>query len=197
MSTATGTTVNVPLSTIAVTSTSSTTTTSTIPAVKGLDLSNGGIGGALFGADPESVLRYARAILGSPTADTGWVDTATLAGMKCVGTQARFVTFHDLQFFFSDDSGYSHGRQHFAAYTYGPASGDHPDPYGLATAAGIHIGSTVAELKKAYPKAGLNQPSQARPYPGFSIRHNFVGALTGLLNTDTVTAVIGGAACTK
>lgn len=192
-----GSTVNVPLSTIAVPTTVSTSTTSTIPVVTGLGIAHDGLGGALFGADVESTLRYVRAIIGAPTADTGWVDTTTLSGMKCRGTQARFVTFHDLQLFFSDDSGYSTGRLHFAAFTYGPAAGDHADPYGLATAAGIHIGSTLAELKKAYPKVGLNQPSQARPFPGFSIRHGLVGAATGLLATDTVTAFIGGSACTK
>jgi len=192
-----GSTVNVPLSTIAVPTTVSTSTTSTIPVVTGLGIAHDGLGGALFGADVESTLRYVRAIIGAPTADTGWVDTTTLSGMKCRGTQARFVAFHDLQLFFSDDSGYAKGRLRFAAFKYGPATGDHIDPYGLATDAGMKVGATVAEMKKAYPKLGLNQPTQARPYPGFSIRHGLTGILTGLLDTDTVTGFVGGSACTK
>jgi hypothetical protein len=193
-----GTTINVPLSTVAVpTTTTPGSTTTTIASVQGLGLSHTGLGGALFGADPEPVVRYMSAILGAPTSDTGWVDTTSLAPLRCRGTQARFVAFHDLQLFFSDESGYAKGRLHFAAFTYGPAQGDHIDPYGLATDTGMKVGATVAEMKKAYPKLGLNQPSQAHPYPGFSIRHGLIGILTGLLDTDTVTAFIGGSACTK
>jgi hypothetical protein len=197
-STMPGTTINVPLSTVAVpTTTTPGSTTTTIASVQGLGLSHTGLGGALFGADPEPVVRYMSAILGAPTSDTGWVDTTSLAPLRCRGTQARFVAFHDLQLFFSDESGYAKGRLHFAAFTYGPAQGDHIDPYGLATDTGMKVGATVAEMKKAYPKLGLNQPSQAHPYPGFSIRHGLIGILTGLLDTDTVTAFIGGSACTK
>ena len=193
-----GTTINVPLSTVAVpTTTVAGSTTTTIAAVQGLGISHTGLGGATFGADPDAVVRYMSAILGAPTSDTGWVATASLAPLQCRGTQARFVVFHDLQLFFSDESGYAKDRLHFAAFKYGPAAGDHIDPYGLATDAGMKIGATVAEMKKAYPKLGLNQPSQAHPYPGFSIRHGLTGILTGLLDTDTVTGFIGGSACTS
>ena len=193
-----GTTINVPLSTVAVpTTTVAGSTTTTIAAVQGLGIAHTGLGGALFGADPDAVVRYMSAILGSPTSDTGWVATSSLAPLVCRGTQARFVAFHDLQLFFSDESGYAKDRLHFAAFTYGPATGDHIDPYGLATDAGMKVGATVAEMKKAYPKLGLNQPSQAHPYPGFSIRHGLTGILTGLLDTDTVTGFVGGSACTK
>ena len=196
--TAPGTTINVPLSTVAVpTTTVAGSTTTTIAAVQGLGIAHTGLGGALFGADPDAVVRYMSAILGSPTSDTGWVATSSLAPLVCRGTQARFVAFHDLQLFFSDESGYAKGRLHFAAFTYGPAQGDHIDPYGLATDTGMKVGSTVAEMKKAYPKLGLNQPNQAHPYPGFSIRHGLTGILTGLLDTDTVTGFVGGSACTK
>ena len=146
---------------------------------------------------PDAPIRPTSAILGAPTSDTGWVATASLAPLQCRGTQARFVVFHDLQLFFSDESGYAKDRLHFAAFKYGPATGDHIDPYGLATDAGMKVGATVAEMKKAYPKLGLNQPSQAHPYPGFSIRHGLTGILTGLLDTDTVTGFIGGSACTS
>jgi hypothetical protein len=179
------------------TTTTPGSTTTTIAAVQGLGLSHTGIGGALFGADPDPVVRYMSAILGAPTSDTGWVATSSLSPLRCRGTQARFVAFHDLQLFFSDESGYAKGRLHFAAFTYGPAQGDHIDPYGLAADTGMKVGSTVAEMKKVYPKLGLNQPTQAHPYPGFSIRHGLTGILTGLLDTDTVTAFIGGSACTK
>lgn len=176
------------------TSTSTTSSTTTIPAVKGLDLSAQGLGDALFGADADSVIDYVRTIVGPSTNDSGWVDPIEI-GAACPGTQVRFVDWNDLSLFFTDESPAASGLRHFAAYTYGPAlDGTTIRPFGLTTDAGVGIGATVEFLKATYPKALVN-PEDEISGPSFFIEDGLSGFLTGATNADTIISFVGGFGC--
>ena len=182
----------------ATTSTAPTTTSTTVPAittttikkVRGLPLSAAGLGDVLFDADAGGVVEYVDSVLGIPTTDSGWVDPTT-NGSGCPGTAIRFVDWNDLSLFFTDDTT---GVRHFAAYTYGPAFASTISPYGLATNAGIGVGSTVAELRAAYPAVNI-LPEDEFSGPTFEIEIGLRGVLTGTADTDVILSFIGGFGC--
>lgn len=191
---ATTTTAAPPPTTTSTTSTTSTTvpalTTTTIAKVKGLPLSAAGLGDALFDADADGVVDYVNSILGIPTTDSGWVDAAA-NGIGCPGTEIRFVDWNDLSLFFTDDIS---AIRHFAAYTYGPAFAANISPFGLATDAGIGVGSSVAELRAAYPAATV-LPEDEFFGPSFEIEIGLRGVLTGTADTDIILSFVGGFGC--
>jgi hypothetical protein len=200
-STTTATTVAATTTTVAATTTSSTTTsstTTTVPAsttttiapVRGLPLSATGLGDALFGADADGVVDYVSSILGIPTTDSGWIDPTT-TGAACPGTEVRFVDWNDLSLFFTDDAT---AVRHFASFTYGPAFGANIAPYGLATDADVGVGSTVAQLRAAYPTVNVF-PEDGFNGPGFEIVTGLYGFLTGTADTDTIMSFVGGFGC--
>ncbi len=189
------TTTSVAPTTTSTTSTTTSTTmppvtTTTIAKVKGLPLSASGLGDALFDADADGVVDYVNSILGIPTTDSGWVD-ATANGIGCPGTEIRFVDWNDLSLFFTDDLT---AIRHFAAYTYGPAFGADISPYGLATVAGISVGSSVAELRAAYPAVNI-APEDEFSGPSFEIEAGLRGVLTGTDDADAVLSFVGGFGC--
>jgi hypothetical protein len=170
------------------------TTTSTIvaPAAQ-LVLGQDRLGTALFGADADGVIAYVTAILGPPTADSGWADPNSAFGV-CPGSEVRGVTWGDLLLLFSDESSVAAGRRHFFSYTLGPAFGAVITPEGMATPEGIAVGSTVADLKRAYPGVYV-YPGDDVFGPYFALNDNLTGYLTGAGDTDTVASVIGGITC--
>ena len=183
-------------STAAPTTTSTTTapaTTTTIAAVEGLGLSGDGLGDALFGADAQGVIDYVSSVLGAPTNDTGWIDPLSI-GAACPGTEVRFVDWHDLYLFFSDETGYASDARHFAGFVYGPAFGATLTPFGLSTDAGIDVGSTVAELRAVYPSVVVN-PDDELSGPNFVLDDGLFGFLSGGGDSDTVIAFQGGTGC--
>lgn len=196
----TTTTIDSTTSSSSSTSTTSTSTTSTvpattttIPAVQGLGLTAQGLGDLLFGADADEVINYVNSILGKPTTDSGWTDPVS-AGGTCPGTQIRFTTWNDLSLFFTDQSPAATGIKHFAGYTYGPAFAATIDPFGLTTANGVQVGSTVKQLKAAYPSAKVN-PGDQLSGPQFVIEVGLSGFLTGTTNADTIISFVGGFSC--
>ena len=196
---ATTTTVPATTTTAAPTTTSTTsTTTTTIPVVttttiakvRGLQLSSAGLGNALFDADADGVVDYVNSILGIPTTDSGWLDAAA-NGIACPGTEIRFVDWNDLSLFFTDDVT---AVRHFAAYTYGQAFGAIISPFGLATEAGIGVGSTVADLRAAYP-AVIVLPEDEFSGPSFVIEPGLGGLLGGTDDDDLILSFVGGIGC--
>lgn len=172
----------------------STTTSSTIPAVQGLGLTAQGLGDVLFGVDADQVITFVNSILGAPTTDSGWTDPLS-AGTSCPGTTIRFVSWHDLSLFLTDRSPAVTGIKHFASYTYGPAFvPGRAVPFGLSTANGIGLGSTVKQLKAAYPAAKVNVGDQLSG-PSFFIENGLTGFLTGTASTDTIISFVGGFGC--
>jgi hypothetical protein len=183
----------------ATTSTTSTTTTTvppstttTVPAGSALVLRDNGLGSAAFGADPDGVIDYVSSIVGKPTVDSGWIDPLSLGA--CPGTEIRTVTYGDLQLFFSDESTVASGRRHFFSYVYGPPFGATINPAGLATDAGISVGSAVLELRNTYPAAEVF-PGDATSPATFSITAGLTGLLTAAEDTGTITEVQGGFGC--
>lgn len=182
------------------TSTTTTTTTTTIPAPLGVDeliLRSDGIGAALFGTDPDSVIRYLTSVLGAPTDDSDWVDPSTY--YACEGTVVRRVEWGVLAVMFGDESDVASGRSHLMSYTYGAVDRLGDEPRELRTSTGVTLGSTVAELRSAHPDVLLSEgdtdvdipPSYY--LPGTSPSPS--GLLTGIGDTDLVLVVFGGSGC--
>lgn len=192
-SVAASTTVAPTTTVAATTTTAAAATTTTIEPVVGLALSGAGLGDALFGADAEGVIEYVSSIIGAPTTDSGWQDPLSL-GATCPGNEVRFVDWNDLYLFFSDDSPAASGARHFAAFNYGPAFGPTLTPFGLATDAGVGVGSTVAEIVAVYPTATIN-PDDGLSGATFTIGEGLFGFLTGTTDADLVTAIVGGSGC--
>jgi hypothetical protein len=170
-------------------------TTTTIPAVQGLELSAQGLGDVIFGADADQTVVYVNSVLGKPTRDTGWVDPLSTGG-SCPGTTIRLVDWNDLQLFFTDNSPAVQGLRHFASFSYGPAViPGQPSPFGLVTGNGIGLGSTVKDLKAAYPAVQILPGDALATGPQFVIEQGLHGFLTGVKNADTVISFIGGYGC--
>jgi hypothetical protein len=179
-------------STSTTSTTSSTTTSTTIAPGAELVLRQNGLGDAAFGADPDGVIAYVTAIIGSLTIDTGWVDSLSVGA--CLGSEIRQVSWADLTLQFTNDSNVTTGRRHFFSYVYGPTFGPAIAPAGLKTEAGIGIGSTVAELTATYPGVVVN-PGDDFGGPNFFVNDGLAGFLTGVNPTDTVKSVLGGQGC--
>jgi len=179
--------------TVATATTVAAVTSTTVPPGAALVLRDNGLGDAAFGADPERVVATVTGVIGPPTRDSGWMDPLSLG--SCPGTEVRTVTWGDLVLFFSDESRVVTGRRHFFAYTYGPApAGSTVAPAGLQTDAGIGIGSTVTELRAAYPNVVVTPADPVAP-AGFQASPALTGLLTSDQETATVTEVSGGLGC--
>lgn len=181
--------------TSAVPASSALPTTSTIPAVEGLGLSAQGLGTALFGAGAESVVDYVVSILGQPTTDSGWIDPFAI-GVACPGSEIRFVEWDDLRLFFSDDTTAASSVRHFASFSYGPAFGPAPSPYGLATDRGIRLGATVRDLRTAHP-GGILSPGDDVVGPRYQIEDGFVAYVTEAVGAGIVRSFQGGYGCSE
>jgi hypothetical protein len=170
-----------------------TTTTEPI-ALQELILTGDALGSAQFGADPEQVIEYVTSILGSNTADTGWVDPFTFAA--CEGTIARRVDWGVLSLLFTDLSPVANGRRHFMGYEYGRVGQVGDDPVGLHTPGGITLGSRVVDLLAEFPEAVINAGEPQSDIPdNFYVSTVFYGLLTGVTPDDYVTVLFGGYGC--
>ena len=179
------------------TSTTSTTTTSTTEAPTtttelpgaSVPLRFDGLGDLRFGVDPEDAISYLSGILGNPTADSKWVNAGDIG---CEGDQARTVFFDDLRLTFGDESDISTGRRHFFTWSFGPPAGFAPKPEGLATQQGVTIGTSVADILKAYPAARLSGGDD----PSAELSEGLLVQLTSISPTGVVTQLVGGTPCT-
>lgn len=163
-------------------------------AVQELVLSGDGLGSAVFGADPDSVVEYVSSILGSDTADTGWVAPDSFA--VCEGTVARRVDWGTLSLLFSDQSVIASGRRHFIGYEYGLVGQIGDEPAGLRTAGGLTLGSRVIDLLAEFPEAAVNEGDDSVGIPdNFYVSNVFYGLLTGTTADDYVTVLFGGYGC--
>ncbi|CAB4873217.1 unannotated protein [freshwater metagenome] len=180
--------------TVAPTTTVVAATTTTVPVGASVGLRGDGVGDAIFGADPDGVIDYLNALFGAPSSDSGWVSAVE---RTCPGTEVRSVSWGDLALLFGDESSVSSGRRHFFAWSYGPApSGVAISPAGLATAPPglIGIGSTVAQIRAAYPTASIS-PGDELVGPSAAIGDGLVAFLTNTSRTGVVTSLVGGFGC--
>ena len=187
--------------TVAPTSTTTTTTTvpptTTIPPPLGVDelvLTSTALGQARMGTDPDQVVSYVSAILGSPTSDTGWVTPESF--VACEGTTVRRVEWGALGVMFGDESAVASGRTHLMSYSYGLVGRLDAEPQGLLTAEGLGLGSSVDQLLTAYPDALIDEgdPEVDIP-PSFYVSDEWRGLLSGTEPDDLVLVVLAGPGC--
>ena len=191
---ATGSETTAPTTQPPIPTTVAVSTTTEPIALQELILTGDGLGSAQFGADPDQVIEYVTSILGSNTADTGWVDPFTFAA--CEGTIARRVDWGVLSLLFTDLSPVANGRRHFIGYEYGRVGQVGDDPVGLHTPGGITLGSRVVDLLAEFPEAVINPGEPQSDIPdNFYVSTVFYGLLTGVTQDDYVTVLFGGYGC--
>lgn len=156
-------------------------------------LARDGLGVADFGERADVAIGAITAVLGEPTADTGWVDPLTLG--TCAGDQARAVSWGSLQLFFSDRSDAAADEPQLVAFSYGTVSDLAAFPEGLATPEGIGLGTTVSFLRAAYPEVVAEPGEDGLVEPSFYVDDDLSGRITGTDDDDLVTVIIGGDAC--
>lgn len=159
--TTTTTTTTAPTTTTTASTTTTTTTappttttaSSVPPPASPVVLEPTGLSGLAFGEGSQPVVDELTRVLGPPDEDTGEVDALSSPFGVCPGTTVRGVRWGTLTALFTDgETSYAPaGPPHFFAWTESSfsATGDEP-PLGLRTAAGIGLGSTVADLRAAY-----------------------------------------------
>ncbi len=184
-------------STSTTSTTTTTTTTTTVPAGP-LLLGPEGVGEVLFGIGADEAIAALTALLGPPDDDSGWVDSFSQFG-TCPGTVVRGLQWGRLQVLFSDGPTEwgPEGWRHFFAYVASEFLGPNDTP-DMATAAGISLGSSVAELQEAYGGVLdlVDDPIYGALYsvdelPG----HPQWGFLSGLGPADRVVSIHGGIGC--
>jgi hypothetical protein len=175
-----------------VATTTAAPTTTTVDLESRFSLTTSGLGSTSFGADPDGAIAYINALLGQPTADTGWVDPFTVG--PCGGTELRQVTWGNLQLEFGDASNVAQGRRHFYSYTYGQEGSATAVPSGLATPENITVGSTVGALIAAYPNTQFLSADEFSP-DSFVVNDDLRGRLSGLTDADVVELIVGGLPC--
>lgn len=178
----------------ATTTTTPPETTTTVPVGAAISLRSDGVGDALFGAEPESVIDYINGLLGAPTSDSGWVSAPE---RTCPGTEVRSLSWGDLSLLFGDQSTVSGGRRHFFNWSYGPArAGAIIVPAGMTTAAPgrIRVGSTVAQLRAAYPTAIISAGDEIVG-PSATISDGLIAFLSNPTSSGVVISLVGGFGC--
>jgi len=179
-----------PTTTVAPTTTIAATTT-TVPVGAALSLDDDGIGDSVFGNDPDLVVSYISGILGGPAEDSGWVDAIT---RTCPGTEVRLVRWGDLTLFFGDDTSVTSEFRHFFAWSFGPPADFVQSPAGLTTPTGIRLGSTVADVGRAYPGARLFSGDDLGT-ASIQINDDLFAFVTSSEESGVVTAILGGQGC--
>ncbi|CAN5857364.1 hypothetical protein BH24ACT6_BH24ACT6_10310 [soil metagenome] len=174
--------------------TASPPTTPVQDPTSGVILAADGVGVAAFGDEPDAAVAAVTAILGEPTQDSGWVEPFTISA--CPGTEYRRVSWGAFSLQFSDQSSKADGRRHLFGYEYGEVGRTDATPAGLVTAEGIGVGSTVAELKSAYPGVSVVAGEEGLSSSSFEVSENgLAGLLTDATDQGIVILVVGGDFC--
>jgi hypothetical protein len=176
-------------------------TTLTLPVISlnpvplsGLVLGSLGLGEAAFGEDAEVTVRYVASLLGSPTADTGWLETEQ-AAILCDRKMFRQVEWGVLRLEFGDTSPYRDDDLHFVGWDYGLDGRLGEEPQGIITERGVGLGSRVDELLAAYPTAQLFEGEEGNFPPTFTEASGLSGYTTGTGDSDVITVLEGGVRC--
>jgi hypothetical protein len=163
-------------------------------------LTDRGLAGiAAFGDPMDRVLATLRQRLGSPDQEVTNENNpeGNVFGV-CPGGRNRYLRWGRLWVLFTDGhSRYGQGRWHlFAYYVKGAQISGRLDP---ATQRGIHLGSTVAQLRAAYGRRVQIFPIEVPPSHGFRIGPRNGPAIDGLLSSTAadgrVTQLHSGQGC--
>lgn len=160
--------------------------TTTVAVHDQLVLGEGGLGRVRFGDDAEPAVGWLVGVLGAVDDDSGWQPpTGWLAG--CPGEQVRLVRWGWLAVLLSDRTVHAMGRPHVAAWRYGPlVAEDALYPDGLSMGSGVALGTTLGQLREAFP--GAVTLADGAPPVAFSVGQSFGGVLEG---RDDHSAVVG------
>jgi hypothetical protein len=152
-----------------------------------------GLGVARFGDAPDLVVAAVTRVLGKPRSDTGWKPRGEVYGV-CPGTKTRAVTWGQFTALFTDGPtrhGPS-GTEHFFLWS---VQGD-AKATSAATAAGIGLGSTVAELRSAYPgRVRTWEADLPGGLPGFGVGPKDQLSFAGSLSNGRVSHLEAGTYC--
>jgi hypothetical protein len=158
------------------------------------------IGLATFGDPMAQVVRTLQEQLGPP--DEEFVNQGNPEGNIfgiCPGINGQYLRWGRLWLLFTEGkSDYGNGRWHLFAYYAKQTAppGGRPEP---ATERGVHVGSTVADLRAAYGRHVKIFPIEAPAGIGFRIGPPAGPAIDGLLTSSIaagrVTELHGGQAC--
>lgn len=201
--TAAPTTTEAPTTTVAPTTTEAPTTTDAPPVEPAtVELTRVGIQAGdvwvPFSEDDDVAVAAIEAVLGAPTKDTGWIPAWGDYG-ACPEPMMRAVEWGSLITLYTTaatDFWFPEGVEHFYAFNYY----DNAPPNGLMTPDGIGVGSTLGELKAAYPGEIEVDEAFFDPSLGFwSYRlatwTGMWGYATGLADDSTITSINGGQGC--
>jgi len=150
-----------------------------------------GVGDVRFGADADSAIFVVASVLGGPTDDSGWINAVSLT---CPGTEVRLVSWGDLTMYFGDESTVSSGRRHFFHWSFGPPAGIEIVPKGMKTPEGIGFGSSVAEIRAAYPLVTIFGGDELASASAL-LRDDLFAFLSDTTDEGRVTALLGGQGC--
>jgi hypothetical protein len=189
------TTLPEPPSTAATTGAATSTTGVTGTPADDRVLTSGGLRGiAAFGDPQDRVVARLRDRFGAPDEDRTWDQAKLQYFGACPGDRHRFLRWGRLFALFTDGAtSYSPaGRWHFFAWY----ASDHQTTGSLdpATAVGIRVGSTVAELRAAYGSSV--RIFKGPPSDGFVVgRGDLNGSLSNTSTSGRVTLLSAGAVC--
>ena len=110
------------------------------------------------------------------------------------GRAARNTSWGDLTLTFGDQSGVTSGFDHFYSWAFGPPAGALLAPAGMATPAGISVGSTVTQVQAAYPASTVFAGDEVVAST-ISISEGLFGFVTTAEPDGIVTALLGGQGC--
>jgi hypothetical protein len=162
--------------------------------LSGLVLSADSLGEAKFGDDPDATIGYLSGLLGSPTADTGWLDPES-AMLVCERDSFRQVEWGVLRVEFGSPSVYSADSARFIGWDYGTDGRLGEDPEGIITGLGVGLGARVDELLAAYPTTELFDGEEGNFPPSFTEAGGLSGFTTGTTDSDVITVLQAGERC--
>ena len=175
------------------------TTSEPAPLIR-LELGEDGLGDALLGSPPDSVVADISALYGEPDHDSDWIVAEPNIYGSCPGSQMRAIGWGSLLTIFIKDGTDDLGGR-FYTYTYGydytrNVGGVDQRGLALTTAAGIGVGSTVGDLEAAYGDTVTIDGDIELDVWAFDITESSIGGLlSGPEATDTVTLIELAAGC--
>jgi hypothetical protein len=160
-----------------------------------------------FGYDDDDTVAAVSSVIGPPSDDSGWLDSATEGWERfgvCPSPRVRGVSWGDggvpsLQLLFTDGDTdfWSGGVEHFYSFYYFDTS----EPTGVTTPEGIGVGSTLGDLMSVYNPASITiEEAFFDPSEGFwsydmATWTGLWGYATGTSDSDTIISINGGQGC--
>jgi hypothetical protein len=148
-----------------------------------------------FGQNAPDVLALLQSVLGAPDGDTGW-----RSDQHCSGSETRRLTWGDLEVVFTgmETSGGTALKRTFEQWFVNEPG---TLPPGLVTLDRVGIGSTVADLKYAYPSLEISHPRQGDKMGLFTTKSGndnlIAGFTTDTTDASTVFQMWAGGACQR